>query len=79
MALLTLLRHGQSTYNLENRFTGILDVPLTALGKQEAHVAGQKLKNFYFDIAFTSLLIRALETLDIVLDEIKQKQSAIYL
>ena len=74
MALLTLLRHGQSTYNLENRFTGILDVPLTTLGRQEAHLGGQKLKNFYFDIAFTSMLIRALETLEIVLDEIKQKQ-----
>ena len=74
MTLLTLIRHGQSTYNLQNRFTGNLDVPLTTLGKTEAHLAGQKLKDFHFDFAYTSTLIRAWETLSIVLKEIKQIQ-----
>ena len=74
MTLLTLIRHGQSTYNLQNRFTGNLDVRLTTLGKTEAHLAGQKLKDFHFDFAYTSMLIRAWETLSIVLKEIKQIQ-----
>jgi 2,3-bisphosphoglycerate-dependent phosphoglycerate mutase len=74
MALLTLIRHGQSTYNLQNRFTGNVDVPLTLLGEKEALMAGQKLKNFHFDIAYTSMLVRAWETLRIVLEEIKQSQ-----
>ena len=74
MALLTLLRHGQSTYNLQNRFTGNVDVPLTPFGEQEALMAGQKLKDFQFDIAYTSMLVRAWETLRIVLAEIKQIQ-----
>lgn len=74
MALLTLLRHGQSTYNLQNRFTGNVDVPLTPLGEQEALLAGKKLKEFRYDNAYTYLLFRAWETLRIVLKEIKQTQ-----
>jgi 2,3-bisphosphoglycerate-dependent phosphoglycerate mutase len=74
MALLTLVRHGQSTFNLQNRFTGNVDVQLTPLGKNEAILAGQKLKGFYFDFAYTSMLVRAWETLDIILEEIKQTQ-----
>lgn len=72
MKLLTLIRHGQSTYNLQNRFTGNLDVALTVLGEKEAHLAGQKLIPFHFDLAYTSILKRAWETLSIVLAEIKQ-------
>ena len=72
MTLLTLIRHGQSTYNLQNRFTGSVDVPLTPLGEEEAYLAGQKLKNFHYDIAYTSMLVRAWETLKIILKEIKQ-------
>jgi 2,3-bisphosphoglycerate-dependent phosphoglycerate mutase len=72
MSLLTLIRHGQSTYNLENRFTGNLDVPLTTLGREEAKIAGDKLKAFTFAFAYTSTLSRAQETLRIVLEEIKQ-------
>ena len=72
MAQLTLVRHGQSTYNLENRFTGSLDVPLTLLGEDEARLAGQKLKDFRFDVAYTSTLVRAWETLRIILEEIEQ-------
>ncbi len=72
MALLTLIRHGQSIYNLQNRFTGNLDVELTPLGEEEARSAGQRLKGFYFDIAYTSMLKRAWETLRIVSEEIQQ-------
>jgi 2,3-bisphosphoglycerate-dependent phosphoglycerate mutase len=72
MALLTLIRHGQSVYNLQNRFTGNLDVELTSMGEAEARSAGQKLKGFHFDIAYTSMLKRAWETLRIVSEEIHQ-------
>ena len=72
MSLLVIVRHGQSQWNLENRFTGNKDVPLTALGREEAHVAGKKLKHIVFDHAFTSLLERAQETLAIILNEIEQ-------
>lgn len=74
MALLTMIRHGQSTYNLENRFTGSLDVPLTPLGVQEAHQAGAKLKEFTYSAAYTSMLRRAQETLEIILQEIEQTE-----
>lgn len=72
MSFLTLIRHGQSTYNLENRFTGNLDVPLTHLGEKEAHEAGKKIHNLLFNRAYTSTLIRAKETLRIILEEIKR-------
>jgi 2,3-bisphosphoglycerate-dependent phosphoglycerate mutase len=69
---LILIRHGQSVWNLENRFTGWTDVPLTDQGRSEAHQAGEKLKGFVFDRAFTSALSRAQETLRIILEEIGQ-------
>lgn len=72
MSLLTIVRHGQSTYNLENRFTGNVNVPLTAFGEKEAQLAGIKLRGFNYDIAYTSMLIRAIESLRIILEEIKQ-------
>ena len=72
MTILTLIRHGQSVYNLQNRFTGNLDVPLTPFGEEEARLAGRKLQEYRFDLAYTSMLIRAWETLRIVLEEIKQ-------
>ena len=67
---LVLIRHGQSTWNLENRFTGWTDVGLTEQGRQEALAGAQLLKaeNFTFDIAFTSVLKRAIHTLWIVHD-----------
>lgn len=77
MALLTLIRHGQSTYNLQNRFTGNVDVSLTPLGEDEARLAGQKLTGFHFNIAYTSMLKRAWETLSLVLKEIKQSDISI--
>ncbi|MFH1045513.1 MAG: 2,3-diphosphoglycerate-dependent phosphoglycerate mutase [Candidatus Omnitrophota bacterium] len=68
---LVLLRHGESTWNKENRFTGWTDVDLSEKGIQEAHEAGQVLKahNYAFDLAFTSVLKRAIRTLWITLDE----------
>ena len=73
MGKLVLVRHGQSQWNLENRFTGWVDVPVTPLGEQEAHRAGKELKGIKFDLAFTSALMRAQQTLDIILEEIGQK------
>ena len=68
---LVLLRHGQSTWNLENRFTGWTDVGLTEQGIGEAHTAGQLLRDnkYNFDLAYTSVLKRAIQTLWIVLQE----------
>lgn len=67
MKQLVLIRHGESQWNLENRFTGWVDVPLTPRGEQEAKDAGKKLQEFRFDQAFTSVLTRAIKTLEIVL------------
>ena len=72
MARLVLLRHGESQWNLENRFTGWVDVPLSAKGIEEAKQAGEKLRGFIFDRAFSSVLTRANETLRIVLETIGQ-------
>ncbi len=70
MPTLVLLRHGQSQWNLENRFTGWWDVGLTERGVAEAHAAGMMLngKGFDFDHCFTSLQSRAIRTLDLVLE-----------
>lgn len=73
MSKLVLVRHGQSQWNLENRFTGWVDVPITPLGAEEAHRAGRMLKGTRFDAAFTSALQRAQQTLDIILEEIGEK------
>ena len=72
MSHLVLIRHGESQWNLENRFTGWVDVPLTPKGEEEARAAGEKLKTFQFDCAFTSGLKRAQNTLRIVLEVIGQ-------
>lgn len=71
MHKLVLLRHGQSTWNQENRFTGWTDVDLTAQGMAEARQAGELLRGeeLSFDVAYTSLLKRAIRTLWITLDE----------
>jgi len=72
MKKLVLIRHGESLWNQENRFTGWTDVELTENGALEARKAGQilKLHGYNFDIAFTSLLKRAIKTLHIVLEEL---------
>lgn len=72
MAKLVLVRHGQSQWNLENKFTGWVDVDLTPQGEQEAKNAGQKLKAIKFDKAYTSVPKRANRTLDFILNEINQ-------
>ena len=71
MPTLVLLRHGQSQWNLENRFTGWWDVDLSPAGVEEARAAGKLLRNkgLDFDCCFTSLLTRAIRTLDLVLHE----------
>lgn len=71
MYKLVLLRHGESTWNKENRFTGWTDVDLSEKGREEAKAAGQLLKKegFRFDVAFTSTLKRAIRTQWIVCDE----------
>lgn len=68
MGKLILLRHGQSTWNLENKFTGWIDVPLTEQGEKEARRAGEHLKGVKIDKAYTSVLSRAIETLRIALE-----------
>lgn len=72
MYKVVLLRHGESTWNKENRFTGWTDVDLSEKGLQEAKKAGEVLKSegYKFDIAYTSVLKRAIRTLWIVLDEL---------
>ena len=74
MIKLVLLRHGESTWNNENRFTGWTDVDLTVRGQEEAKAAGKILhqNGFTFDVAYTSVLKRAIRTLWIVLDQMDQ-------
>ena len=74
MHKLVLMRHGQSQWNLENRFTGWTDVDLTEQGRAEAKKAGELLKSegYGFDIAFTSVLKRAIRTLWITLDTLDE-------
>jgi 2,3-bisphosphoglycerate-dependent phosphoglycerate mutase len=74
MGTLVLLRHGESQWNLENRFTGWVDVPLSPKGEEEARQAGEKLKaaDIRFDLAFTSVLQRAIRTMEIVLEILGQ-------
>ena len=72
MVKLVLLRHGESQWNLENRFTGWTDVDLTPKGEQEAQTSGKILQEqgFVFDLVYTSLLTRAIRTMEICLSEI---------
>ena len=74
MFKLVLIRHGESTWNLENRFTGWTDVPLTPTGVQQARQAGRLLKEagYDFDVAYTSVLRRAVWTLWYALDELER-------
>ncbi len=76
MAILVLVRHGESQWNLENRFTGWVDVELTDKGKKEAAAAGEKIKKekIHFTKCYTSALKRAQETLRIILEVLGQTQ-----
>jgi 2,3-bisphosphoglycerate-dependent phosphoglycerate mutase len=80
MKTLVLLRHGQSTWNRENRFTGWTDVDLSDLGVDEARHAGTLLREegFEFDVAYTSVLKRAIRTLWLVLDELDRMWIPVY-
>lgn len=69
---LFLVRHGQSQWNLENRFTGWKDPDITEKGKEEAIKVGRLLKKEQIDVAFTSVLKRAIHTLDLILEETGQ-------
>lgn len=73
MPLLAIVRHGQSVYNLENRFTGLADVDLTNHGREEARLAGEKLKPMHFPCVFVSDLKRAKETWDIINGVLQEK------
>ncbi len=68
MSMLALVRHGESQWNLENRFTGWIDIGLSPKGEQEARAAGEKLKSYHFDCLFTSVLKRAIDTATILCD-----------
>lgn len=70
MPTLVLIRHGQSLWNAENRFTGWVDVPLTDKGREEARRAAKHLEGLKFDVAYTSALSRAQETLALILQEL---------
>src|SRR5450756_250507 len=78
--LLVLVRHGQSDWNLKNLFTGWRDIDLTDKGVAEAREAGRKLKTqgIKFDVAFTSALIRAQRTLDLMLEELGQTKISVF-
>jgi len=79
MGTLVLLRHGQSQWNRENRFTGWVDVPLSTQGIQEAIQAGKTLKDLSFDVVFVSHMLRAVQTLHYVfLESSMQKTPVIY-
>ncbi len=69
MAKLILIRHGQSLWNAENKFTGWVDVPLSKQGRGEATIASTKLKEYRINVCFTSLLFRAIETAILILTE----------
>lgn len=73
MPTLALVRHGQSLWNHENRFTGFVDVPLTEQGRDEARLAAKALQGLKFDVAYTSVLTRAQETLAIILEALGQR------
>jgi len=77
MASLVLVRHGQSQWNLENRFTGWVDVPLSVKGREEATLAGKKLKNMKFQAIYVSHLLRAIQTMHYILLELADSRTPI--
>jgi len=77
MSKLICVRHGQSLWNKENKFTGWVDVDLSEQGKSEAETAGELLKNFKIDIVFSSVLKRAINTADIILNKNESKPEII--
>ena len=78
MSQLVLVRHGQSQWNLEDRFTGWVDVPLSKKGIEEAISAGKKLKDFDFDVIYVSHMLRAIQTLHYIIIESSSKKTPIF-
>lgn len=78
MSKLIIVRHGQSLWNKDNKFTGWIDIDLSAKGREEAMKAGKRLKGMHHDVAFTSDLKRARDTLDIMLKEMGEAQMPIH-
>ncbi|MDE0953899.1 MAG: 2,3-diphosphoglycerate-dependent phosphoglycerate mutase [Candidatus Poseidoniales archaeon] len=76
MAILVLIRHGQSLWNAENRFTGWTDIDLSKKGENEAEEAGKKLENITFDVVHTSALMRAQRTAEIIIQHNKISKDA---
>jgi 2,3-bisphosphoglycerate-dependent phosphoglycerate mutase len=77
LATMVLVRHGQSQWNLENRFTGWVDVPLSITGREEAISAGKKLKDMRFDTIYVSHLMRAIQTMHYILLELSDTRTPI--
>lgn len=77
LSKLVLVRHGQSQWNLENRFTGWVDVPLSKKGIEEAISAGKKLKDYEFDTMYVSHMFRAIQTLHYIIIESSSKKTPI--
>ncbi|MDD4352297.1 MAG: 2,3-bisphosphoglycerate-dependent phosphoglycerate mutase [Candidatus Gracilibacteria bacterium] len=78
MSKLVIIRHGQSIWNLENRFTGWVDVPLSTQGIEEAKKAGKLISDIKFDIAFTSVLVRAIDTLIIACANMRDSVTPVF-
>ena len=80
MAKIILVRHGQSIWNLENKFTGWVDVDLSKYGEIEALNAGKSISqlDIKFDIAYTSILLRAVRTLEVILNQIHQEKLVVF-
>jgi len=78
MAKLVLVRHGQSQWNLENRFTGWVDVPLSKKGIDEAISAGKKLADYKFDVMYVSHMLRAIQTLNYIIVESNSEKTPIF-
>lgn len=78
MSILVIVRHGQSEWNLKNLFTGWSDVDLTPTGEHEAEYAGIVLRTYHFDVAYSSVLKRAIHTLEIILHEIGLEAIPVY-
>jgi len=79
LSKLVLVRHGQSQWNLENRFTGWVDVPLSTKGIDEAISAGKKLADYKFDIMYVSHMLRAVQTLHYILLELNDNRTPIFI
>jgi len=78
LSKLVLVRHGQSQWNLENRFTGWVDVPLSKKGIEEAISAGKKLADYNFNVMYVSHMLRAIQTLNYILVESKSEKTPIF-